>query len=291
MSRGMAAGLVVTSDITHATPAAFGAHVHSRKCGREVFRQYLDLGIEVLLGGGIAKNKPPCRLDHEKRKSLVARAESEGYTLVHTAKELAGAPSTGRLLGLFRDGGLTSMAERTADCVEPTLAEMTRKALRILEKDPEGFFLLVEGSQIDWANHDRDAETLISEILAFDDAVGTVLDWLAAEAGRWGETLVIVVSDHETGGVLLDYNWVETPADRDWEGSRPRETTLSEAGLRIVYGSKLNHPKGKASHTAADTIIWSNARACGRALDNTDLFAAMMEHLNGTLAPRPEAPM
>ena len=104
--KGLATGLVATSDITHATPAVFGAHVHNRKCESEIFEQYLANNIEVLLGGGIATNRSSCLLaatDAAYNAALIADALNLGYTLVNDATELAAVPaSTEKLLGLFK---------------------------------------------------------------------------------------------------------------------------------------------------------------------------------------------
>ena len=141
--KDMGTGLVVTSDITHATPAAWGAHVHNRKCESEIFKQMLDHDIDVMLGGGSATNRKTCKLEHTGKNStnaLIAKAESRGYTYVTTKNELIRAGYPPKLLGLFKDKGLTPVYRRPPDSTEPTLALMTQTALSILEKKtPKAF--------------------------------------------------------------------------------------------------------------------------------------------------------
>jgi len=196
----MATGLVVTADITHATPAAWGAHVHARICESEIFKQYLEKEIDVLLGGGIGVNKDgACLLtvtDAEHNAGLIDQAIGQGYHHITTKDELLAVREESKLLGLFKEGGLTPMYKRSSDNIEPTLVEMTTVALDILEESENGFFMLVEGSQIDWANHDRNTPMMIKELLAFDNAVMAVKNWIDADSDRHENTLLIVVADH-----------------------------------------------------------------------------------------------
>ncbi len=109
----------------------------------------------------------------------------------------------GRLLGLFAGTNLTPEYLRAEGTTEPRLPEMTKAALSILEKDQDGFFLLVEGSLIDSGNHEEKLDYQTGEMKAFDEAVKVVLDWLATSPERKEHTLLIVVPDHETGGFAL----------------------------------------------------------------------------------------
>jgi alkaline phosphatase len=273
-AKGMAAGLVVTSTISHATPAAWGAHVHCRNCETEIARQYImETGVDVLLGGGIGGDSilKGCRKpSHLSVKELIHQArEKYGYTFVNTKAQLSAAVTGGavRLLGLFSPGAKnpeTFRVEATDkwNPDEPTLAEMTSAALKALEKDDDGFFLLVEGSQVDWAGHDNDLKYLISEVLGFDAAVEAVQDWVRAEPSRKLDTLLIIAPDHETGGFAIN--------------GPVRE--LSKPGELIEGEWASTH------HTAVDTLIWSEgpgSENLGRALDNTDLYHVMREALNG----------
>ena len=261
-ARGKSTGLVVTSDITHATPAAFGANVHNRKCEEEIAHQYLARNIDVLLGGGIAKNRSTCLLAASEENyldNLLADYASAGYAVVQTQTDMITAVDSGasKILGLFKPGGKTQELFRVdptqiypAD--EPTLPQMTEAALQILERNRKGFFLMVEGSQIDWANHAHDPQGQIAETLAFDQAVQTVLDWVNARYDRQRQTLVVVVPDHETAGYAINGPY----------------GTLSQQGETVEDAWTSNE------HTAVDVLIWAqgpNSQNFGQALDNTDL--------------------
>ncbi len=285
---GKATGLVANSDITHATPAVWGAHVHSRKCESEIFAQMLDLEVDVMLGGGVATNRGPCMLpetDDAHNEALIASAVADGYTYVTTRDELTASAGASRLLGLFNDGGLTPIVARPTPCGQPTLKEMTEAALDVLSEDPDGFFLMVEGSQIDWANHARNVMYQIEETLDFDDAVKVVMDWMAEDLDRQKNTLLIVVPDHETGGVIIDgpYGRLSEAGDTgvqlyDLEGEPVYDMDgypVMEPDLTVLFGSNPTEPTESANHTAVDTLIWSNSPACARALDNTDLYDIM----------------
>jgi alkaline phosphatase len=191
---GKSTGVIATSAITHATPACYATHVFSRNNHSEIARQFVHSGVDIILGGGrqyfIPKNVPgshrPDNLD------LLGEATLLGFDVVTNKSKLEESRSA-KILGLFARDAMTQ------DPDEPTLAGMARKALEILSKDPDGFFLMVEGSQIDWAGHDNDFPALVQEMAAFDTAVGLGLDF----AEKDGETLVVVTADHETGGLLI----------------------------------------------------------------------------------------
>ena len=204
---GKATGIVVTSQLTHASPAAFGSHVPSREDTRSIADQYFDAQwdgapiIDVMLGGGY---------DDLTRgdRDLVPEFRAAGYDVVRNREALlaSGAP---RVLGLFAPQGLPQAWDR--DPGVPSLADMTRHALGVLERDPDGFFLMVEGSQIDWAAHANSVAGVMSEMEDFIAAVGVALEFAAAR----GDTLVIVTADHETGGMALGrdniYRWAANP--------------------------------------------------------------------------------
>jgi alkaline phosphatase len=267
-AKGRSTGLVATSTITHATPAAFGAHVKGRNCENEIARQYIHkTGVDVILGGGKlrfnSENQDECGAGCD----FISEAQTKGYTVVYTKDELLKVQNTKKLLGLFSEGPLAPGPKRAGDDIiktrEPTLAEMTGAALKILEKNGKGFFLLVEASQVDWANHANNQEYQIAEILALDEAVGVVLDWVNAKKERKSKTLIIVVPDHETGGFAIN---------------GPLGSTITEPGQLITAGWTTK------SHTAMDTIIWSQgpySQYLGQAIDNTDIFHIMKAALEG----------
>lgn len=187
--KGLSTGLVSTSSITHATPASFAAHVERRSMQEEIAVDFLDSGAEVFLGGGVKWFSAQQRSDS---LDLAGQFEEAGYQLLVNEEELKSSSSE-RLLGLFAEDGL----ERKEG--EPSLASMTEKALDVLAQNKNGFFLMVEGSQIDWAGHDNDSEYLIQEVEDFDGAVKAALNFAVNNE----ETLVVLTADHETGGMTL----------------------------------------------------------------------------------------
>lgn len=193
--KGLSTGLISTSSITHATPASFAAHVEQRSMQEDIAADFLDSGVEVFLGGGVKWFSPEHRSDS---LDLIGEFKDAGYTYV-TNKEELGSAAGERLLGLFAEDGM----ERNEE--EPSSALMTEKALNILSKNDEGFFMMIEGSQIDWAGHANNTEYLIREVKDFDAAVKKVLDFAQED----GETLVILTADHETGGMTLQKQIME----------------------------------------------------------------------------------
>jgi alkaline phosphatase len=262
-SKGKTTGLVATSDITHATPAAFGANVHSRKCEEEIAYQLLDRKINVLFGGGISVNQSPCLLGDSEEgylDTVLAQYSTAGYLVVETkdAMDTVVNKNKKKIIELFKSGGKTQEffqvdSNQVYPETEPTLWKMTTAALEVLDDNKKGFFLMVEGSQIDWASHANDVDVRIAETLAFDEAAQVVLDWINASKSRKNQTLIVVVADHETGDFAIDGPY----------------GTLSEQYDIIEDGWT------SGSHSAVDTTIWAQgpkSAQFGQALDNTDLY-------------------
>ncbi|MCL2562038.1 MAG: alkaline phosphatase [Rikenellaceae bacterium] len=185
---GKAIGLVVTCEFTHATPAATSAHWYARNDYATISEQMIHNSIDVVMGGGTKF------LSDAQERFL----QTYGYTVLRD--DLAGFRSFGggRLWALFGDEYMDYDTERDT-LQQPSLAEMTHRAIEILSQREEGFCLLVEGSKIDWAAHDNDRMRILSEMLAFDEAARVALDFARA----CGRTLVIICPDHGTGGVSI----------------------------------------------------------------------------------------
>lgn len=186
---GKATGIVVTCAITHATPAAFVAHQPHRKMQEEIAAEFLKAQPEVFIGGG--------RQYFEKRADgvdLSAKLRENGYNVVYTLEEVLAA-NEGKWAGLLASQHLPKVTEGRQGMLEQSVAT----ALRLLNRNKEGFVLVVEGSQIDWGGHQNDLEYTITELLDFDRAVKVARDFAAKE----GETLVVVTADHETGALSL----------------------------------------------------------------------------------------
>jgi alkaline phosphatase len=196
--KGLGTGLVTTSGITDATPAAFAAHVPHRSDEASVAEQELKLGVDVLMGGRKQFFLPEVSAGKRKDgRNLLDEARAAGYAVVGDAEALKAAQG-GKILGLFNMGNMVYEIDRKAT-MEPSLAEMTAKTLDVLSRNPKGFFAMIEGGRIDHAAHRNDAAGTILDTLAFDEAVGVAREF----ARKNPDTLVIVTADHETAGMAL----------------------------------------------------------------------------------------
>jgi alkaline phosphatase len=201
--KGKGTGLVATAPITHGTPAAFGAHVAQRKNMSAIADDYYDdlvngnHKIDVLLGGGSG-------WFIRKDRNLVEEFAKDGYSYVTNLEEMKNDHNP-QVLGLFANGGLPKMIDRPKSV--PSLANMAGSAIERLSKNDNGFFLMIEGSQIDWAGHDNDIVGAMSEVEDFEKAFKVAIDF----AKKDGRTLVIATADHSTGGYTIgskgQYNW------------------------------------------------------------------------------------
>jgi alkaline phosphatase len=198
---GKATGLVTTTTITHATPAGFGANVPSRAMENDIAVQYLERGYDVLLGGGSVFFDPGTRPDG---RDLFADFTRAGYQVLRTRDQLTSVSPNGRLLGTFYDRHLPytldhlAMPELRRDV--PTLAEMSAAALGRLDRSPNGFILQIEGGRVDHGAHSNDAAGMLFDQIAFDDAIGTVLDFVENR----DDTLVILTTDHGNANPALN---------------------------------------------------------------------------------------
>lgn len=186
---GLSTGLVATSTITHATPAAFVAHEFSRHYYEQIASDFLRDGVDVFIGGG--RSHFTDRLD---RLNLINVLKERNYTVVDTILDLDAAQGD-KLAGLLYYDSPPSIIDGRGNM----LSQATKKSLEILSKNENGFFLMVEGSQIDWGNHSNNILYQTEEMLDFDRTIGEVLEFAASDR----ETLVIITADHETGGLAI----------------------------------------------------------------------------------------
>ncbi len=185
----LSTGIVTTCDITDATPADFYAHQSSRSKHEAIAEEMVTADLDVVIGGGMRYFT-----ERKDQKNLLTAFKEKGYSVADTSGDFT--KLEGKKLVAFT-------ARENPKKVKEGRGEMLRqeveKALSILSTNKNGFFLMAEGSQIDWAGHANDMDYLITETLDFDKAVGAALDF----AEKDGETLVIVTADHETGGLSL----------------------------------------------------------------------------------------
>ena len=237
-AEGKSVGLVTTTYVTHATPAAFASHAASRNNFNAIAWQYMNAPLpEVLMGG--SKHVTP------------KMASKAGYYVV-TNKEELGSPdadSAKLLAGLFGKGHMPYEKEKDAHGDLPHLSEMVEAAIDVLEEDPDGFFLMVEGGRIDHAGHANDIERLVAEVAEFSNSVSAVLQWTA----RHPDTLMIVTADHETGGLRV--------LEESGSGHAPRVSWAT------------------SGHTAALVPVYARGPGAERiqpVMDNTEIHRALL---------------
>ena len=232
--KGFLSGLVATSSITHATPAAFYAHVDNRYKEKEIARQLQGSSIDIALGGG----KKFFDIDQENINYL--------YNLNDLPKD--GPGTSKRVIGLFANDGI-----RRSEA-SPTQLAMTSAAIEHLlsrTSNCSGFFLMSEGSQIDWAGHDNDAKKMIEEFRDFDATIKEVIKFI----NKNKNTLLIVTADHETGGLQI--------------------LKKSKNLIKVQWGT--------GSHTAGPVGIFSygpGAENFEGTMDNTDIHNKILNLLS-----------
>ncbi len=190
---GKATGLVTTTRITHATPAGFAAAAPSRNLEDEIAAQYFEAGIDLLMGGGDRHFNPDKRRDG---RDLYGDFGKAGYTILKDKASMMADKTPRKVLGIFTDSHLPYTVDQNTvpqlrDNV-PTLAEMTKSALDRLDQHPDGFILQVEGGRVDHAAHGNDPSGLVYDMIAFDDAIGVVFEYIENRE----DTLVIITTDH-----------------------------------------------------------------------------------------------
>jgi alkaline phosphatase len=229
---GRSVGIVATSNIQQATPAGFSAHWPDRNNYNEIAEQQVYLNMDVVLGGGkkylLTKGKGGTRIDGE---DFVEILKSRGYDFVETKGAMQNSTSK-KLWGMFADDDMAYEFDRRIFHPEqPALSEMTKKAIEILSNNPKGFFLFVEGSKIDWASHANDPIGVISDVLAFDDAVKVALDFAHSK----GKTMVLAFSDHGTGGMSIGTNdGIHSKLSYEAVFGPLKKSSLTGEGLEIL---------------------------------------------------------
>ena len=185
--KGMRTGVAVTCRINDATPADFVCHAPDRHLEAEIAAQFVDSGVDFITGGGRKFWD-----EREDGRNLIEEMKARGYTFVDTQEDLLNVKQ-GPLVGLFAPLDMDPVLDRG-----PVLPNCTDKALELLD-NKNGFFLMIEGSQIDdWA-HRQKVGYMAEELFDFDKCIGKVLEF----AEKDGHTLVIVTADHGTGGLTL----------------------------------------------------------------------------------------
>ena len=263
---GFVSSLISTSEITHATPAAFASHVDLRWKTDEISKQMMDSNVMTILGGGrhffITEEMGGNRED-----GLNLMEQIKGSHTVLTKKEELSTFDTtnkGKVVGLFADEHLRDIERPDNHSSEPTTSEMLdfaiNRSLDFNQNGCNGFFIMVEGSQVDWAGHANNVDYLVQEMKDFDDAVSMAHKFALENE----DTLVIVTADHETGGLLIE---PETP------------TNYTSPEVKFSFNTGI----GYGSHTGVPVPVYAfgpGSKNFTGTLDNTDIYYAMVEALD-----------
>jgi alkaline phosphatase len=202
---GKMAGCVTTVPITHATPAGFCVNSKSRNAQEDIAEQYLELGFDIMMGGGNNYFSADIRKD---KKDVYAAYKAKGWQVARTRQEMMAADNSKPILGVFGDDGLPYSIDRANDKTltdnTPTLAEMAQKAIDRMKGNKNGFVLQIEGGKVDWGAHANDIASVVYDQVAFDEAIKVAIDF----ATKDGETLVIITTDHGNAnpGVIYGKN-------------------------------------------------------------------------------------
>ncbi|MCL1062015.1 alkaline phosphatase [Shewanella benthica] len=301
---GLSTGVAVTSQINHATPAAFLSHNESRSNYDELALSYLKTDADVMLGGG-QKYFPA---------SLIKKFEAKGYQYLSDFNQLDSVKQ-GKVIGLFADVQLPwAIDDRDSN----KLSKMTTKALALLSQNDQGFVLLVEGSLIDWAGHNNDIATAMGEMEEFANAIEVVEQYIRKN----NDTLMVVTADHNTGGLSIgangEYSWdtsiirgvqaspdviaSDALADGDWltrvtlnlgfepnddEGSqlsraRMQGKEVMATSIKQLIDSRSNTGWTTGGHTGVDVQVFATGPAASLFAgyqDNTDIATKLISLL------------
>lgn len=248
-----AIGVVTTTSVWDATPAAFVTHAPSRAQDTEIARQMIrETRPEVIMGGGANAFEGPPGSD-----DLVKEAASSGYAVVRTREELLAldAGSAERVLGLFAPSKLEFEIKRPEDTAEPHLSDMAKVALDVLDNDPRGFFIMIEGARIDHSSHETNVKKVAPEVAEFNKTIEMALAYADSHPG----TLVVITADHETGGIVV----------------RPKD--YEKGDLVKIKWTKAVLP-GIAGHSSQRVPIYAtgpNADEVKERMDNTEVMCVI----------------
>ncbi|CAJ1812252.1 alkaline phosphatase [Aeromonas veronii] len=315
---GKSVGAVTTTELTHATPAATYAHICHRDAAYDIaaqavpggtgFNQALGDGVDVLMGGGANHWTPYSASNKGGRndnRDLTAEMKAQGYSYVTTQSELAKVTS-GKVLGLFSskshlDYELDRVAKGAAN-TQPSLSEMTAKAIDLLSKNSQGYFLMVEGGRIDHALHGTNAKRSLTDAVALDEAVKTALGKVDLS-----NTLIVVTADHDHTMTINGYSAKGNPVldlVKNGDGSTQNDAD-GKPFTTLVFGNGPNRPDVRPvltsdqvmandymqetgvkltseTHGGGDVMLFADGAGSNRfkgTLDNTKVFGKLREAL------------
>ncbi|WP_028007871.1 alkaline phosphatase [Solimonas flava] len=244
-AQGYGTGVVSTTRITHATPATTYAHVCNRNAENTIAKQMVpggegynaklgDDGLDVVLGGGRRHFVPSTSGgSRNDSRNLLTEMQNAGYTYVANATALSAinTSTTSKLLGLFTNSDMSYELDRVKNSLnEPSLAQMTEAAIRVLSRNDKGYFLLVEGGRIDHALHGTNAKRALEDTLAFDSAIKKALELVDLE-----DTLIVVTADHDHVMAFNGYPKIGNPILGVVHGYAPGDDAPASANDGKAY--------------------------------------------------------
>ena len=296
-AKGKAVGAITTTELTHATPATTFSHICNRNAQYAIAAQtvpggagynaaLLD-GVDVLMGGGRNHYTPYSATNKFGRadgRNLLTEFAAKGYTVAANKTEMAAAPNNKKFIGLYSTRShLEYELDRTAatplgeGATQPSLSEMTLKAISLLSQNSNGYFLMVEGGRIDHALHGINAKRALSDTIAFDDAIKAAIDKIKETDPKLENTLIVVTADHDhtmafngygkRGNPILDIN-------RGYRDNLPSKDADGNTYTTLVFGNGPNRP-------ALRTNVDSAAAMADNYLQETGVRLASETHGGG----------
>ncbi|MFZ3286185.1 MAG: alkaline phosphatase [Telluria sp.] len=282
-ARGKAVGSISTTELTHATPAATFSHICNRNAqyaiaaqivpGGAGYNAALRDGVDVLMGGGRNHFTPfdgvTNKAGRADGRNLLAELAAKGYTVAATRAEMSAAANTKKFVGLYSSKGhMEYELDRSATpplgegASQPSLAEMTTKAMDILSQNQNGYFLMVEGGRIDHALHGTNAKRALVDTIAFDDAIKAALDKARLTDPSLANTLIVVTADHDHTLTLNGYGKRGNPIldiNRNYKDGQPAKDADGNSYTTLVFGNGPNRPQVRANLDSA-TVLADNYR-------------------------------
>ncbi len=276
-AKGKAVGAITTTELTHATPATTYSHICNRNAqyaiaaqsvpGGAGYNAALGDGVDVLMGGGRNHYTPYSSTNKFGRvdgRNLLTELAAKGYTVAANKTEMAAAPNNKKFIGLYSTRShLEYELDRTAatplgeGATQPSLSEMTLKAISMLSQNSNGYFLMVEGGRIDHALHGINAKRALSDTIAFDDAIKAAIDKIKETDPKLENTLIIVTADHDhtmafngygkRGNPILDIN-------RGYRDNLPSKDADGKTYTTLVFGNGPNRPDMRADINSAAAL-------------------------------------
>lgn len=280
-AKGKAVGAITTTELTHATPATTYSHICHRDAqysiaaqavpGGAGFNAALGDGIDVLMGGGRNHFTPYDAAANSKGRAdgrnLLTELAAKGYTVAANKTDMAAAPNSKKFIGLYSSKShLEYELDRAATpplgegATQPSLAEMTSKAIDILSQNPNGFFLMVEGGRIDHALHGTNAKRALVDTIAFDDAIKAAIDKIKLTDPTLANTLIVVTADHDHTMTFNGYGKRGNPIldiTRNYRDGQPLKDADGNAYTTLVFGNGPNRPNLRTNLDSA-TVLADN---------------------------------